>query len=123
MGHVYIALCIIFTVYGQLILKWRINAVNSFPDPLAEKVFFLVKLILTDFFIFSGFVSAFIASIFWMAAMSKFAISYAYPFMSLAFVAVMICSSFFLGESINNTKLVGTAFIVCGLIILSRGYS
>ena len=123
MGHVYIALCIIFTVYGQLILKWRINALTSFPDPLSEKVFFLVKLILTDFFIFSGFVSAFIASIFWMAAMSKFAISYAYPFMSLAFVAVMICSSFFLGESINNTKLVGTAFIVCGLIILSRGYS
>lgn len=123
MGHVYIALCIIFTVYGQLILKWRINAVSSFPDPLAEKMLFLVKLILTDFFIFSGFVSAFVASIFWMAAMSKFAISYAYPFMSLAFVVVMILSAFFLGENLNATKIVGTTLIVGGLIILSRGYA
>lgn len=123
MGHIYIALCIIFTVYGQLILKWRINEVSSFPDPLFQKMFFLVKLILTDFFIFSGFVSAFVASIFWMAAMSKFAISYAYPFMSLAFVVVMILSAFFLGENLNATKIVGTTLIVAGLIILSRGYA
>lgn len=39
---------------------------------------------LFDPFVFSGFVSAFIASIFWLIAMTKFELTLAYPFMSLA---------------------------------------
>jgi undecaprenyl phosphate-alpha-L-ara4N flippase subunit ArnF len=35
-------------------------------------------------FIFSGFVSAFIASICWTMAMTKFEITYAYPFICLS---------------------------------------
>ena len=35
-------------------------------------------------FIFSGFVSAFIGSICWTMAMTKFEITYAYPFISLS---------------------------------------
>lgn len=85
-----------------------------------EKTVFLTKL-LYDPIILLGFFSAFIASFFWMAAMTKFEISVAYPFMSLSFVFVLIMSSLFLGEAISNNKVVGILFITAGLIISARG--
>ncbi len=119
MGYFYIFATIFFTVYGQIILKWRINGVGSLPDGLADKIIFLFKL-LFDPWIFSGFLAAFIASFFWMATMTKFDISYAYPFMSGAFVLVFLLSVFLFQESISWQKIVGLIFIVLGIIITSR---
>ncbi len=92
------------------------------PETLMEKAVFLIMLILKDPFVLRGFLSAFIASIFWMAAMTRFAISFAYPFMSLAFVLVMVGSSVFFNEAINAYKIAGTIVVILGLVILSRGY-
>ncbi len=122
MAYIYIVGCVFFTVYGQIVLKWRMNLQPPLPDSLMEKTLFLIKAIIFDPFILSGFVAAFIASLFWMAAMTKFSISYAYPFMSLAFVFVMFGSAILLGESLNVTKIAGTILIVTGLIVISRGY-
>lgn len=119
MGYFYIFGTIFFTVYGQLILKWRINYVGSLPDGLYDKIIFLVKL-LFDPWIFSGFFAAFVASFFWMAAMTKFEISYAYPFMSSAFVLVFILSVFLFQETITWQKIIGLLLIVAGIIVTSR---
>ena len=85
MGYFYVLMTVLFTVYGQLILKWRIVSFGPLPDSFLDKLNFLFHL-LFDPFIFSGLLAALIASFFWMAAMTKFDVSYAYPFMSGAFV-------------------------------------
>lgn len=123
MGYLFITGCVFFTVYGQLILKWRMNMQPQLPDGLAAKAGYLIKLILTDPFVLSGFAAAFIASLFWMAAMTKFSLSFAYPFMSSAFVLVMLLSVLFFGEIINSYKLIGTLLIVAGMVVMSQGYS
>lgn len=122
-GYLYIAGCVFFTVYGQLVLKWRMNMQEPLPAGLQDKIVGLVKLIIFDPFILSGFASAFLASLFWMAAMTKFSLSFAYPFMSSAFVIVMFFSVFLFGEVLNMYKLMGTALIVAGIVVLSQGYS
>lgn len=120
MGYFYIFGTIFFTVYGQLILKWRMSALGgSLPNDFLDKILFLFKLVF-DPFIFSGFASAFIASFFWMAAMTKFELSYAYPFMSGAFVLVFILSVLFFNEVVSWQKILGLGFIVLGIIISSR---
>lgn len=119
MGYFYIFGTIFFTVYGQLILKWRISSVGSLPLEIGDKIFFLLKL-LFDPFIFSGFASAFIASFFWMAAMTKFELSYAYPFMSGAFVLVFILSVILFQEVVTWQKVSGLILIVAGIIVTSR---
>lgn len=123
MGYFYILGCIFFTVYGQIVLKWRMNENLILPDSIVAKFLHLIKLILTDPWIFSGLSAAFIASLFWMMAMTKFQISYAYPFMSSAFVIVLLISVPLFGETLNAAKLGGTALIVLGIIVLARGYS
>lgn len=119
MGYFYIFGTIFFTVYGQIVLKWRINTSGTLPEQVMEKIVFLVKL-LFDPWIFSGFFSAFIASFFWMAAMTKFDISYAYPFMSSAFVLVFILSAVLFQEPITWQKILGLLLVVSGIIITSR---
>jgi drug/metabolite transporter (DMT)-like permease len=96
---------------------------HPLPDETTAKIVYLIKLIIFDPFILSGFTSAFLASLFWMAAMTKFSLSFAYPFMSSAFVIVMFFSVFLFGEALNIYKLAGTGFIVLGIAILSQGYN
>lgn len=118
-GYIYILGTIFFTVYGQLILKWRITHYGLLPVDISEKVFFLFKL-LFDPYIFSGFASAFIASFFWMATMTKFELSYAYPFMSCAFILVFLFSVFLFNETITFYKISGLLFIILGIFISSK---
>jgi uncharacterized membrane protein len=118
--YVYILATIVFTVYGQLILKWRIGHFGALPVASADKLKFLLGL-LFDPFIFSGFFSAFLASLAWMAAMTKFELSHAYPFMSLNFAIVLILSAWFLHEGLNLSKVSGIALIIIGTVIAARG--
>lgn len=119
MGFFYIAGTIFFTVYGQIVLKWRISTYGALPAETSAKLIFLAKLFL-DPFIVSGFLSAFVASLFWMAAMTKFELSYAYPFMSFSFVLVFILSVFIFKEPVTVYKLAGLGLIVLGIIVTSK---
>jgi len=117
MGYFYIFGTIAFTVYGQLILKWKIDQFGSLPEPFWDRITFLLQLLLNPW-ILSGFFAAFLAALSWMAAMTKFDISYAYPFMSLSFVLVFILSAFLFGEPVSFQKIMGFALIVLGIIVM-----
>lgn len=118
MRYLYIFATLFFTVYGQIILKWRINKMHwtlsqgSLGDMAVQYFKFLF-----DPVILSGFISAFIASLFWMAAMSKFEITQAYPFMSLAPAIVFLLGVWLLNESFTWGKVIGLVFIIIGIII------
>jgi uncharacterized membrane protein len=118
--YLYIFATIVLTVYGQLILKWRIAQFGLLPLELIDKFKFLFGLLL-DPAIFSGFVAAFLASLAWMAAMTKFDLSHAYPFMSLNFVVVLLLSGWLLGEPMTMQKAVGVGLIILGTVVAARG--
>lgn len=120
LDYFYILATIGFTVYGQLILKWRITQLGSLPVGLPDKIKFLFSA-LFDPAIFSGFVAAFLASLAWMAAMTKFDLSYAYPFMSLNFVIVLLLSQWLLHEPVSIQKILGISLIIVGTTIAAKG--
>ena len=89
------------------------------PEGSVEKVLFLLQQFLNPW-IMSGFISAFLASLAWMAAMTRFDLNYAYPFMSLAFIIVMIFTVLFLNELLSPQRIAGTLMVVAGLIVMTR---
>lgn len=115
-NYSYIFATIFFTIYGQIILKWRLNQLGSLPGDFLGKLKFLGSALL-DIYIISGFISAFIASVFWMAAMTKFEITVAYPFMSLSPALVFLIGVLFLGEAFTWGKVLGLFLIVVGTIV------
>ena len=115
--YIFIFGTLFFTVYGQIVLKWRLSGLKVvLPEGFFDKIIYLIKLIL-DPFIFSGFISAFVASLFWMAAMTKFEITHAYPFMSLAPALVFIIGILFLGEAYSIGKFIGLVLIMIGIVV------
>lgn len=123
-GWLYLFLTIITSVCSQIIIKWRVaNFVTKLlpiPSAFDEKFLFLFKVIF-DPFIFLSLVLTFISGLCWMATMTKFDISYAYPFTMLGFVAVLVLSALLFGEAFNIYKLVGCTLIVLGVLVVSKG--
>jgi len=119
MGYVYIALTILFTVYGQLIIKSQVSGAGAFPADSGDKIAFFARLLLNPW-VLSGLAAAFLASLAWMAALTQFELSFAYPFTSLSFVTVILLSAFLFNEGLTLNKLIGTAVILIGLVIISR---
>ncbi len=121
MKYIYIFSTLILTVYGQLIMKWRISNlhIELKETGIFDKFTALLKLVF-DPWILSGFVAAFIASLSWMAAMTKFEITQAYPFMSLAPAIVFILGVWLLNETFTWGKVIGLIFIIAGIVITVR---
>lgn len=119
MGHLYILLTILFTVYGQLVFKHEANTITELPAG-AALIPFYVKFVLTRPLVISGFVSGILASVAWLGAVSKFELSYAYPFMSLNFVLVVLVSFLAFGEAVTLQKTVGLLVICCGVLIVGK---
>lgn len=118
--HGYIATTVLFTVYSQLIMRWQVTAAGALPADCLGKFFYVLNLIL-DPWVLSGIVATFLAGISWMLAMTKFEISYAYPFVSLNYILVLVAGSIFFDESISMSKLAGSALVVLGIIVIAKG--
>lgn len=119
-SYLYIMCTILLTVYGQLVIKWQVIEAGVFPDEMAKKFEFLLNLLIKPWVI-SAFLAALLASVTWMAAMTKLQLSHAYPFMSLAFVLVMLFSNLLFNEPITTLKITGVALVMLGLFIGSQG--
>ena len=124
MGWVYLFATIITSVSSQILIKWRVSTYVAkllpMPAEILGKIGFLFKVVF-DPFIFIALCCTFISGLCWMATMTKFDISFAYPFTLLGFVAVLLLSALLLGETFNAYKIVGCGVIILGVLIASRG--
>jgi multidrug transporter EmrE-like cation transporter len=116
LNYLYVFATLLLTVYGQLIVKWRVGEAGHFPATNSERVTFLLRLVL-DPWVMSAFVGAFVAALSWMAALTKFELSRAYPFMALSFVLVLFLSGVFFDEPITLAKVAGIVLITVGLLV------
>lgn len=119
-GFAYVLGSILFTVYGQIIVKWQVGKAGALPVSFSERIPFFLNLIFNPW-ILSGILAGFFALVCWLAAMTKFDLSYAYPFMSLAFVLVLVLSAILFHEPLTAAKILGVILIIAGIIVGSRG--
>jgi len=54
-----------------------------------------------------------------LVVLSKVELSFAYPFLSLAYVFVAICSVYLFGETLGYYRIAGIALIVVGTVLIS----
>ena len=120
MSYFYVACTILLTVYSQLIIKWQVIGAGVFPADPTEKLWFLARLLVNPWVI-SALAALLIAVMTWMAAMTKLELSHAYPFVSFAFVLVVLCSAWLFNEPLTMTKLAGLALVCAGIVIGSQG--
>ena len=120
LNHLYIASTVAFTVYSQLIMRWQVKNAGGLPEDLYGKLQYIMHLLLNPWVI-TGLAATFFSGISWMMAITKFETSYAYPFISLNFILVTLASVLIFNESMTTNKILGTLFIVTGIIIVAKG--
>src|SRR5690242_12614896 len=99
-GPLYVAAVIVFTVYGQLILRWQVGEAGALPHTTSGRVQFLGEL-LTNPWIWSALAGGALAALCWMLALTRYDLGTAYPFMSTTFGLVLIGSALFFGERVT----------------------
>jgi len=121
LNHLYLLLAIFFGVVSQLIIKWQMSAFSFNDYETWQDKFALAFSMLLNPYIIISLILTLLAGVTWMIAMTKFEISYAYPFTLLGLVLVTIFSVIFFGESINTYKIIGIAVIILGIVLISKG--
>ena len=117
---IFILLTIVFTVFGQLLVKQGMREVSASLTPGAALAQLLGSA-LTNFKVILGLGSAVIAAMSWMVALSHSDLSFAYPFMGLPIVLVLALSGALLGEVVPVTRWLGVGIVCVGLLIAARG--
>ena len=105
LDHATILLTIGLTIYSQLIMRWRVAAAGSLPADPGGKFQFVLAL-LQQPWVMSALIASFLAGICWMLAMSRFELSYAFPFIGLNFVCILFASVLLFGEDLTISKLI-----------------
>ncbi len=119
MAFAFIALTIVFTVVGQIAVKYGMTSVGAVPAAPEEWPAFFLRAV-TNGYVVLGLVLAGLAALSWMATVSKMDLSLAYPFMSLAIVLVLVLSGLFFGERVPWTRWVGVAVVCLGIFLAAR---
>ncbi len=108
-------------VAGQILIKIGINHIGivnfSGLEALKQLFFGVIKSPL----VISGLFLYVISAAIWLVVLSAVDLSFAYPFIGLTYVMVLILSRFILKEDVNLIRWAGAIIITIGVIVISRG--
>lgn len=115
----YILISVLGGAAGQILLKQgmsRMGEVTLLPGHLPLILWRYV----TNPFVVGGLTLYACSTIFWLAALSRVDLSYAYPFASLSYVLMLLASWQLFNEQITPLRLLGTLVIGFGVLLISR---
>jgi drug/metabolite transporter (DMT)-like permease len=113
-----VAMCL--TVTGELLLKNGMNRNGELNVSLSTLVPTAIK-VFTNPFILGGFTFVFGGALFWLAVISRWPLSLAYPLLSISYILGIIASVLFLHERVTLLQLVGVLVIVAGVSLVGIG--
>ena len=104
---------------GQILVKMGMLEVGQSPSELGPMVIFIFSS-LTNLRVLLGLGCAIAAALTWIIAISRSSLSFAYPFMALTVVLVLIMSGVIFKENIPINRWIGVGIVCTGIIIASR---
>lgn len=75
--------------------------------------------VLTDKYVFLGFMLYGLGAVVWLGVLSKWDVSKAYPLVGLGFVFT-VAIGFLLGEQVTIPRMLGVTFICMGVFLVGR---
>lgn len=115
----YILISVLGSAMGQLLLKKGMNSMgpvtlsfNQLPSVLWQMA--------TNPNVFVGLAIYLVGTVFWLAALSRVDLSFAYPFASFNYVVMLVASWMMFDEKITLSRLLGTVVIGIGVLLISR---
>lgn len=114
---------ILFTVLtnaaAQLMLKHGMVSLGEISFAGANPVMKILQIVFSPW-VFAGLTMFVISMASHLYVLSKVELSFAYPFLSLAYVAVAIFAFFLFHEDLNAWRIAGIGFICIGTVLIAQ---
>jgi drug/metabolite transporter (DMT)-like permease len=110
-----IAVCL--AAVGQILQKSGTMQLGPHPPALT-----VVRSLVSNFRVFAGFACYAISSLFYLVALSRLPLSFAYPAISLSYVIVTFLAWRVLGEHVSAMRVTGLAIIMAGVVVMALSY-
>jgi multidrug transporter EmrE-like cation transporter len=116
-------LMILFTVTtnaaAQLLLKRGMNSIGDL-GAAGGNIVSTAFSVLFNPFVFAGLCTFVISMASHLFVLSRVQLSYAYPFLSLAYVMVAVASWYLFSEDLGWPRIAGIGFIIIGTILIAQ---
>jgi drug/metabolite transporter (DMT)-like permease len=109
----------ILGVVGQLALKLGMTRLGPIGLAGNRNLLALGWSVGTNPYVLGGLLTYGAGVFFWLIALSRAPLSYAYPFASLSYVLITLVSFFILREKMNLLRLAGVFVICSGVLVVA----
>lgn len=109
-------LSVLLAGVGQLIFKGALNDIG----PLSLSIEMFISLATSPLLLLGLIVYA-ASALLWLIALMQAELSFAYPFLSLSYVIVLLGGGLLFNEQVTQGRLLGFAIIIVGIFIVASG--
>jgi glycosyltransferase involved in cell wall biosynthesis/multidrug transporter EmrE-like cation transporter len=121
----FILVSVVLAALAQLTLKHGMDQVTHgrhMPLDLAQPVETLRR-VGTNVFVWLGLATFVVSAAVWLVVLSRASLSFAYPFVSLTYVLILLFDRLVLHQPISGVRYGGVALIIGGILLISRTHS
>ncbi len=115
----YILISVVAGGAGQILLKQGMTRIGEITL-VADQIPLILWRLATNPFVVGGLTLYAGGTVFWLAALSRVDLSFAYPFASLSYIIMLLASWQLFNENITLMRLAGTMVIGFGVFLISR---
>ena len=115
----YIMVSVLAGAVGQVLLKQGMGSMGPLTLTVSQLGSTLWR-IGTNLYVILGLAIYVSGTVFWLVALSRVELSYAYPFASLSYVVMLAASWLLFHENISLVRLLGTLVVGLGVFLISR---
>jgi multidrug transporter EmrE-like cation transporter len=116
----FIVLAVSLGVLGQVLMKYGMNQYRDAPPPGATGKFLKdLRYVFLNAWVLTGFASYAVSTIIWLYVLTRADLSFAYPFISISYIAVILIGPWLFRESIGGWKVLAIVLIILGVLSMT----
>lgn len=115
-GYAFLSLTLAFSLYGQLVLKWR--AVLAGAATVGRERFAFIQAMLLDPWVWSALAASGLGLLAWMSALNHVPLARGYAFLALLYVFVPLGTWWLFHETLLPLQICGIGLIVLGVALV-----
>ena len=116
-NYLLLVISISLAITGQLLMKQGMMIFGKFP--VKELMTRLIPMLFQPY-VLAGLLCFGVSSVFWLVILSRIDLSYAYPMVSIGYIAVVLFSYFVFKENVSLIRWMGVITICAGVFLISR---
>ena len=114
-----ILVSVVLAALAQLTLKHGMNQVTASTGAL-QLSGSSVKTVIRTPAVWGGLVLFGFSAVVWLAVLSRASLSFAYPFVSITYILILLADKFVLDQQIPALRWAGVFFIMVGIVLVAQ---